>query len=111
MNAHEFLQAGSLNVRMGVEASVAIDDGCGGKHSAWVHQFDLWARIVPISGILTTRADDVRQNLTHWIYIRMNHLIKPGMRFAKGERQFQIRTVRDPDETGRYLICEVEEAA
>jgi head-tail adaptor len=31
------------------------------------------------------------------------------MRFMKGARIFDILTIHDPDETGRYLICRVRE--
>jgi head-tail adaptor len=31
------------------------------------------------------------------------------MRFRKGVRLFEIVTVHDPDESGRYLVCRVRE--
>ncbi|MET3583953.1 head-tail adaptor [Pseudorhizobium tarimense] len=34
-----------------------------------------------------------------------------GQRFRKGARLFAVKPVRDPDETGRYLVCHCEEAA
>jgi len=35
--------------------------------------------------------------------------VASGMRFVKGTRLFEIVTVHDPDESGRYLVCKVKE--
>jgi len=105
----EFLQAGSFNVRMALEAPVSSDDGCGGVEVEWTLVTDVWVRLVPVSGILISKANDLRQQLTHWIYLRHSSQILPGHRFVKSSRIFSIETVRDPDETGRYLVCEAKE--
>ena len=42
---------------------------------------------------------------------RQHERLAPGHveGFATGVRRFVIRTVHDPDESGRYLVCHVEE--
>jgi SPP1 family predicted phage head-tail adaptor len=35
--------------------------------------------------------------------------VASGMRFTRAGRIFDIVTVHDPDETGRYLVCRVKE--
>jgi SPP1 family predicted phage head-tail adaptor len=53
----------------------------------------------------------MRGQLTHRIWLRARTGVSEGMRFRKGARTFTIRAVRDPDETGRYLVCLCEEGA
>ena len=54
-------------------------------------------------------ADQAIETVTHRITIRKRNDIRSGMRFVKGARVFEIETVHDPDETGRYLVCRVRE--
>ena len=35
--------------------------------------------------------------------------VAAGMRFVRHARIFDIVTVHDPDDTGRYLVCRVRE--
>jgi len=105
MSRHEFLQAGQFSVRLNVEKEVETADGCGGFETIWTAQFDIWAKLVPVSAAVVRTADNEHGQLTHYIYIRKAPGIESGMRFVKGARKFLINTVQDPDETGRYLVC------
>ena len=109
MKAHQFFQAGSMNARLILEESIQTDDGCGGTLENWQPLFDVWARIVPVKGILVSSAGDNHPQYTHWIYLRKRDGISAGMRFLSGSRKFLIEMVCDPDETGRYLHCQVQE--
>lgn len=109
MSAHEFLQAGAFNLRLTLQAQTLSGDGCGGTVGTWQPQFDLWARIVPVKGIVVVAAGEEQREHTHWIYTRKRSGIEPGMRFVGGQRTFDIDTVRDPDESGRYWVCRVSE--
>lgn len=111
MSRHEFLQAGDFNLRMSVQAPSQVSDGYGGFTKAWGSEFEVWARLVPISAALVSLVSGNNSKLTHYIYVRRNNDIKTGMRFVKGERIFQIDTIQDPDETKRYLVCTVTEIA
>ena len=42
--------------------------------------------------------------------MRWRNGVASGMRFARQGRIFDIVTVHDPDETGRYLVCRAREA-
>ena len=109
MNSHAFLQAGGFAVRLMLQESQETDDGAGGFVSDWRDIQPVWARIVPIAGIVTHPAANLQAAITHWIYLRANDAVRPGMRFVKGARIFDIDTVHDPDETGRYRLCKVVE--
>ena len=43
------------------------------------------------------------------IWLRWRDDLAGGMRLRKGARLFVIRTFRDPDEAGRYALCDCEE--
>lgn len=47
--------------------------------------------------------------ITHRIWLPYSSQAKAGMRLRKGARIFSIRAIRDPDKSGRYLICHVTE--
>lgn len=109
MSGDFFLQAGDFNARLEVQSSVDIDDGCGGTTGSWQLAFEVWAKIVPVKGVLITEADSQRATQTHWIYIRKNSAISSKNRFQNGQRVFEIQTIIDPDESGRFMKCYVRE--
>ena len=45
----------------------------------------------------------------HKIVIRKRADVSTGDRFRLGERLFRIRSITDPAEDGRYLVCLCEE--
>jgi SPP1 family predicted phage head-tail adaptor len=104
-----FLDAGQLTARLDLEAPVETPDGQGGV--TIVHQAEtaLWARIEPVTGASEELGEVLRDTVTHRIWIRHFPLAKAGKRFRKGMRLFAIESVRDPDETGRYLVCDTRE--
>ncbi len=70
----------------------------------------MFARIEPVSADSRFGADQTLEILTHRITLRHRDDIGNGMRFVRKERIFDIVTVHDPDESGRYLVCRVREA-
>lgn len=108
-NRHDFLQAGDFNLRCSLEELQETPDGYGGFDQNWTLKFDVWVKLIPLSAALIRMAENERLKLTHYIYTRKRDGIDQGMRFVKGNRRFLIRTVQDPDESGRYLVCQVSE--
>jgi SPP1 family predicted phage head-tail adaptor len=106
-----FFDAGQLTARLDVESAVEVPDGQGGVTQSHAVAASLWARIEPITADLAELGSVERQAVTHRIWIRYTDAVAPGMRFRKGARIFAIRTVHDPDESGRYLVCRVMEGA
>lgn len=47
--------------------------------------------------------------IAHRVWLAHRSDIAAGMRFRKGRRILAIRTVMDPDETGRFIVCRCEE--
>lgn len=108
---HEFLDPARFNVRLSLERETTTPDGIGGFDIDWVHDSDVWARLIPVAGILVSKAGAVHTEITHRIFLRRHSAVASGMRFVAGARRFRIETVRSADEAGKFLVCEAIEQA
>jgi SPP1 family predicted phage head-tail adaptor len=63
----------------------------------------------PLSAVSRFGADQTLETVTHRITLRHRDGVASGMRFRRQARLFDILTVHDPDESGRYLVCRVRE--
>jgi len=106
-----FLDPGQRTARLAREVMVETPDGQGGTTAVWQAAGMLWARVEPVSHAGAELAGAERQVLAHRIWVAAQAGISAGQRLRKGARVFVIKLVRDPDETGRYLICDCEEEA
>lgn len=106
-----FLDPGQLTARLDLEAPDDVPDGQGGALSEWRFQRSLWAAIEPASQNVYERASAEGVTITHRIWLGFRSDIQVGMRFRKGARLFSIKTVTDPDETGRFIVCRCEESS
>jgi len=104
-----FLDAGQLTARLDLESPVEAPDGQGGVTVSHAVESSHWARVEPVSAEHGELGHVERQSVTHRIWIRHATGIAAGKRFRKGARVFDILTVHDPDESGRYLVCRVRE--
>lgn len=106
-----FFDPGQFTARLDLEAPVASPDGQGGATISWDVVATMWARIEPMTMSFDETAGQMRGQLTHRIWIRARDGVAEGMRFKKGARGFTIRAIRDPDDSGRYLVCLCQEDA
>lgn len=104
-----FLDPGDLTARLELEAPEDVPDGQGGVAPGWRGLRTLWAAVEPVSQGASERAsaDDVA--ITHRIWAVFRDDITAGMRLRKGQRIFLVKSVIDPDETGRFIVCRCEE--
>ena len=107
--AYMLIEPGLLRTELALEAVTAAPDGLGGYNESWTEIARLFARIEPVSVESRFGADQTLETVTHRITVRRSDAIRSGMRFRMDERLFGILTVYDPDESGRYLICETRE--
>ncbi|MEB2847135.1 phage head closure protein [Rhizobiales bacterium RZME27] len=105
-----FFDPGQMTARLDLETAEPQSDGQGGAVPVWSVLSSMWARIEPVSFVVSEKgAATETAVVTHRIWVRFRDSILGGQRFRKGERLFVIRAVRDPDETRRYLVCHCEE--
>ena len=105
----EFIDPGALRHELALEAVSLTPDGAGGHTESWTEVATLFARIEPVSAISRFGADQTLESVTHRMTVRHRADLRSGMRFNRLGRIFEILTVHDPDETGRYLVCRTKE--
>ena len=104
-----FIDPGRLRSECALEASVPATDAMGGHTENWVEVATVFALIEPVSAASKFGAGQTLETVTHRATIRHRSGVASGMRFNRQGRMFDIATVHDPDDTGRYLVCRVKE--
>ncbi len=104
-----FLNPGALRTELALEKAHTAPDGMGGFSEQWHEVATVFARIEPLAAQSRFGADKMLETVTHRIALRKRDGIEGGMRFRRGGRIFEIVTVHDPDESGRYLVCRARE--
>lgn len=105
-----FIEPGQLRHELALEASATVADGMGGHAEGWNEVATVFASIEPVAATSAFGAGQTLETTTHRITMRARDGVASGMRLRRGSRVFEIVTVHDPDETGRYLVCRVREA-
>ena len=105
-----FLDPGALRTELSLQSAALSADGLGGHTAVWEEIATVFGLIEPVSQASRFGAGQVQEENTHRIIIRHRGGVAAGMRFVQQARVFDILTVHDPDETGRYLACRVREA-
>ncbi|PWL19031.1 head-tail adaptor protein [Falsochrobactrum shanghaiense] len=105
MNNMLFIDPGQLTCELALEAMHPVGDGMGGHEETWSEVATVWGRIEPLSTAQRDFGTRPRPEVTHRILLRFRHDISSDKRLRKAGRVFALRSVHDPDESGRYLIC------
>ena len=105
----EFIDPGQFRQEVALESASLAPDGMGGHTESWTEIATVFARIEPISAESRFGAGQTRETATHRLTLRYRDDVESGMRFTRGNREFEIMTVHDPDETRRYLVCRTRE--
>ncbi len=104
-----FVDPGALRTELSLQAATATQDGLGGHALTWNEVTTLFGRIEPLAQTSRFGAGQTLEESTHRITLRFRGNVASGMRLVREARVFDILTVHDPDETGRYLMCRVKE--
>ena len=105
-----FLDPGSLRSELSLQAVTPVPDGMGGHTQSWNEIATVCARIEPVSATSVFGPDQTVETVTHRVTLRWRSGVAAGMRFVRQGRNFDIVTVHDPDDTGRYIVCRTREA-
>jgi SPP1 family predicted phage head-tail adaptor len=104
-----FVDPGALRTELSLQAQDNGADGMGGLIEGWTEIATVFGQIEPRAQASGFGAGQTLETLTHRITIRHRPGVESGMRLVRQARSFEILTVHDPDETGRYLVCRVRE--
>jgi SPP1 family predicted phage head-tail adaptor len=105
-----FIDPGELRAELALEACSTAPDGLGGFTGTWIETATVFAKIEPVAAESAFGAGQTLESVTHRFTLRHRDGVASGMRFVRAGRVFDILTVHDPDESGRYLVCKVKEA-
>jgi len=105
-----FVDPGRLSARLALEMSADLSDGQGGLLEDWTVVAELWGRIEALRSKAGEVAGAATAPVTHRVTIRYRDDIRHAMRFVYRDRTLLIRSLRDPDESRRYLVCDCEES-
>ncbi len=104
-----FLDPGQLRTELSLQTLTRQPDGMGGFAETWSELATVFARIEPLAATSRFGADQTLEQMTHRITLRFRDDLASGQRFVRHGRVFEIVTVHDADETGRYMICGTRE--
>lgn len=104
-----FIDPAAMRTELALEECVRSDDGLGGFTEEWQETGLVFGMIEPVQADSVFAADQRLEDVTHRISIRWRAGVASGMRLTRAGRVFDILTVHDPDESGRYLVCRVKE--
>jgi SPP1 family predicted phage head-tail adaptor len=103
------IDPGRFRTELVLEQVSDASDGMGGEVETWLPVATVFASLDPVSARSVFGADQTLETVTHLVTLRQEEDVRSGMRFINGSRVFDILTVHDPDETGRYFVCETRE--
>ncbi len=106
-----FLDPGLLDKRVAIERDMGAPDRFGGAETRWVEVGETSARVEPANVRVREALGQRLGALTHRVTLRARDGLERGMAFRIGRRRLVVRSVHDPDETGRWLVCRCEEEA
>ncbi|MEP9388779.1 phage head closure protein [Mesorhizobium sp. KR9-304] len=104
-----FLDPGGLRSELALQASTPVPDGLGGHTESWAEIATVFAKIEPVTATSSFGPDQTVETVTHRVTLRWRSGVASGMRFVRQGRIFDIVTVHDPDDIGRYLVCRARE--
>lgn len=104
-----FMDPGALRTEFSLKAVTAVADELGGFAEEWAEVATVFARIEPLAATSRFGAGQTLEAVTHRVTLRRREGVLSGRRLSRHGRSFDIVTVHDPDETGRYLVCRVRE--
>lgn len=100
---------GSLRRRVTLQAETHVSDEAGGYAVGWSDVATVWAEITPLSGQERYAARRLQAQATHRARLRFREGVTAAMRLAYGGRVFNIRSVLNRSEAGRWLELLAEE--
>jgi SPP1 family predicted phage head-tail adaptor len=102
-------EAGRLRLRLQLERATSTPDGAGGATLEWNEIATVSADMAPAHASEREIGQGLGDLTLQKILIRWRGDILTGDRFRLGERLFRVRSIIDPDEDERFLVCICEE--
>jgi len=105
----QFIDPGQLRTELRIEIAEVTPDGFGSHIKTWTEWAVVFGQIEPVNAHSYFGAGQEHERVTHKVLVRFREGLKSGMRLVTDGRHLYIVTIRDLDERGRYLLCQVRE--
>ncbi len=99
------IDPGRLRTPFALQDNAPTTDALGGHADQWQTVADLWGMFERQRPTDPNRAADDEQRIEATILLRADPRVAQDMRLESRNTTWRIRTVHDPDGTGRYLRC------
>lgn len=109
MSGLTFIDPGLLDRRAVLEENRGERDALGGRPERWAEVAEISAHLEPAERRGGERFDREEEVAAFRVTLRHRVDVRRGMAFRFGQRRMLIRTLSDPDERRRYLVCRCEE--
>lgn len=98
------MKAGPLRHAITVQKNTPTRDATGGTVDSWSTHCTARARVEPMTGREYVGSERVTDSTTHKFTLRYQAGITPAMRISWGSRTFDIQSVINHEEKGRWLF-------
>ena len=99
------VSVGELRHKVTVQKPITVSDA-GYESVSYTDVATVWASIAPLKGREFWTAKQIASTVTHRVIIRYRSDVSANYRILFGSRVFDIETVRNIDERGRWLVME-----
>lgn len=103
------VRSGSFRHRIAITEIQNSVDANGDPTETWVAFDSRWASIAPQSGTEVIEGDRATSDVTHRFGMRFVSGLTPANRITFGDREFEIVSVLNTDETGVEHVVEAKE--
>ena len=108
--ALQFIEPGLFRRQASLQVAELVPDASGGAAAVWHEVAEVSVHVEPVAAASAERFGQRESEVTHRVTCRARGDLERGMAFVLGARRLLVRSVHDPDESGRYLVCRCEEA-
>jgi len=105
------MRIGALNKRITLQSRTKTSDGMGGFTTTWSDVATLWAAVWPVSAKEITQADATVMLVSHRIRIRHRGTLTSSYRIKFGAQYFNIVSIINQNEAGKWIDIMCKEAA
>ena len=100
---------GKMRYKATLQSPTATTDAGGGSSITWTRLPDLYCNIKPIRAEERYRQGQVKDSVSHDVYVRYRADMSTKYRLVYGGRQFNIKGILNVDERDRYLLLKCQE--
>lgn len=100
-----------MRARVIIQSESKTADTAGGYALAWTDVATMWCSVEPAGGREIWQAQQLQKNVSHKITTRYRSDVTTANRLLWGTRAFNVRSVVNVSERGRYTLILADEGA